>query len=270
MWSDNFLWAYNSLENERRRLLTILSPVNYQAKQNALRALRCEGTAEWIFCHPSFTAWRKSPQNQGLCCRGIPGSGKTILASSITDSLLNASKKSAPICLYHYCDYAVVDTLLPVHIIGSLLKQRIVQGIEPTLEDAVARVCDNGYDGQDVHGLSLFLREAVESPVPTYIIIDGLDECAREDARSLLALLESVMATSKTSVKVLVTCRDEDETVGLISHFPQICLSESVLAADLACFVDQTVKASIEEGKLRRKSMQHEIISQLTSKAHGM
>ena len=175
-----------------------------------------------------------------------------------------------PVCLYHYCDYAEVDTLLPVHIIGSLLKQTIIRGVTPSLEDEIARACDNGYGSQDVHRLSLFLQEATESASSTYIIVDGLDECAREDARSLLALLERIMATSKTSVKVLVTCRDEDETVGSISHYPQICLSESVLAADLACFVDQTVKASIGSSKLRRKSMQDEIISQLTSKAHGM
>lgn len=232
--------------------------------------MRYDDTARWIFDSPVFMTWQNSSQSQGLCCRGIPGSGKSILAASVVNFCMQYASRDGVVCLYHYCDYAEMTTLNPRQAVGSLLKQTIIKGIPANLEERIFQVCDNGYKDQDVDSLSSLLKDALEAFEVAYIAIDGLDECLPEDAHKMLGLLEGLLTLDKPAIKALVTCRDEDLVAGLTTEYLQIRFTETSLAADLSIFVQRAVDGAITQKRLKRPGMRDEIISQLTSKAHGM
>ncbi|KAI4519398.1 hypothetical protein K525DRAFT_249559 [Schizophyllum commune Loenen D] len=94
-----------------------LGPVNNDWKHAMVAESRQEGTCGWLFAHPVYRRW--VGQNCGLLwMHGIPGYGKTTLASSVIDRI---RQDSPHIMNYHYCDFRVPDSINLTHILHTLL-----------------------------------------------------------------------------------------------------------------------------------------------------
>ena len=112
----------NKDQRERHDLLEWLSPLNFPAQQSAIFNRRQEGTGQWLFESPEFKKWM-SESGQTLLCRGIPGAGKTMLASIAVNHLKRAlHQKDIPVT-YIYCDYKWQHEQTPANLTASILKQ---------------------------------------------------------------------------------------------------------------------------------------------------
>lgn len=76
-------------ERESRRrynVLNWLSPLNHAQKHYRISKPHIHGTGEWLLQMNEFVSWRDEPQawSNLLCCYGIQGSGKSVLAYELS------------------------------------------------------------------------------------------------------------------------------------------------------------------------------------------
>src|SRR5437762_530641 len=88
------------------------------------KGLKTADTCQWFNSEPKFSKWlEKETGNALLWIRGLAGSGKTILATSMIDEI-QSRKKNAPL-LYFFCNSKGNDEhrCKAVAVIRSLLYQ---------------------------------------------------------------------------------------------------------------------------------------------------
>lgn len=83
--------------------------------------LRHPGTGVCFTDSNDFKQWQNTTRSK-LWCHGIPGSGKTVLASCAIQEALRVSKADVAMA-YFYCDYKDEATQNPRTILGSLAGQ---------------------------------------------------------------------------------------------------------------------------------------------------
>ena len=163
-------------QRDRQDLLEWISPLNFPSQQNAIFNRRQEGTGQWFFESPEVKTWLSRP-GQTLLCTGIPGAGKTMLASMAIDHLQHMfHQKNIPVA-YIYCDYKRQKEQSPVNLFASILKQ-LLQNIDLLPESVMrsyrhhARVKTRPELKEIYDMLTSLLADFSQ----TFIIVDALDE----------------------------------------------------------------------------------------------
>ena len=258
--------------DSHERLLSNIPSVDHEAKQSKLRKLRYDGTGEWLLENCMYQGWEQGIDSSYLCCHGIPGSGKSVLASAIIDRLVSRSDFSKAKVIYYYCDYADQRTLQTTHIFGTLLQQLLGGHIPKDLETQMIGAFQNGRHVPATDTILRLVCSAMNENAVTFIILDGLDECDRAAQEDIMTLLNQLEALQKTAAKVFITCRDEDQILRSLPQFSRIHVTAATVNRDIECFIAGSVQSRIANGKLKVRSpgMEQEIVSELTSKAQGM
>ncbi|KAI1615682.1 ankyrin repeat-containing domain protein [Exophiala viscosa] len=105
-----------------------LAPGTYAEQQADFFSKVHPGTGQWIFTDPVYRAWRDGGLNR-LLLSGIPGAGKTIVASSIIHKLENSvSEQDACAVAYFYSSFKRHETQSTLSITSSLVRQLFLQG----------------------------------------------------------------------------------------------------------------------------------------------
>ncbi|RDW57006.1 hypothetical protein BP6252_13924 [Coleophoma cylindrospora] len=150
------------------------------------------GSGDWLLQNKTMTSWMDDdiPINLALWLTGKPGAGKTILASRIIEE---CEKKSDFITSYFYCKESDPQKKEFLSILKDLLVQMVSQ--ERTLVPYFhMKAKSSGQVTLVAHQLtqSLF-KVSCERIRKQFIIVDGLDECPREDRRVLLSFLAQIV-----------------------------------------------------------------------------
>ena len=181
-------------QRERQDLLEWLSPLSFPAQQSAIFNRRQEGTGQWFFESPEFKNWM-SKSGQTLLCRGIPGAGKTVLASITVNHLQRVfHQKNIPVT-YIYCDYKRQHEQTPANLIASILKQLLQHcGSKP---ESVMRSYRHHVNTETRPALSEIydmLTGVLADFSQIYIVVDALDELTGggQVRQILLATLRSL------------------------------------------------------------------------------
>ncbi|KAL8655330.1 MAG: hypothetical protein Q9226_003086 [Calogaya cf. arnoldii] len=260
-------------EDAHRRIIATIPSVDAFAKHRKLQGISQEGTSTWILRHNAYKDWYDAARSSTVCCIGIPGSGKTVLASFVVDTLLTNAVSQNSRVVYYYCDYADQRTLQPERILGTILKQFFVNGHIP---GALEKKFPRGY-GEDRHTLNfddlvdlVFL--AIRQTALTYIIIDGLDECERDARKEMSRFVDRLQGIVSPTTKVFISCRQEDQILRSLQDVPMIDLTPSALKDDIRLFVAASVSSRMTSGELRIRNpdLAKDITDELVGKAHGM
>ena len=107
-------------------VLDWLSPLKFWAKQIDVFEIRHPETGTWLLQHDTFKSWL-SGTRKSFFCPGIPGAGKTVLASVIVDHLGKIFENDNVGIAYAYCSYND-SSQTAVNLIASLLHQFISMG----------------------------------------------------------------------------------------------------------------------------------------------
>ncbi|KAL8797124.1 MAG: hypothetical protein Q9195_000591 [Heterodermia aff. obscurata] len=260
-------------KNLHRQILEAIPSVDTILKHRKLQDLRYPGTGSWIFEDGTFREWRNSAQSSMVCCHGIPGCGKTVLASTIIDELQVNSPKVRVI--YYYCDYSDKRTLQIDRIVGTLLKQFFIDGLVP--EEIEAQIPQDYVEGRQLLGARKLIDLvcfAVKSSSPTFVVLDGLDECEKEIRQQMIDLFCHLSKLKDAVCKILILCRDEDQLLNLrtLQGIPRIRITPIALEGDIKSFVTGSVRSRVQSGELRMRNpdLEKEIVTELVNKAHGM
>lgn len=179
--------------------------MNFRAKHQSVLSNHHAGTGDWFFSTPEFQSWRNGT-SKAIWCTGIPGAGKTILASVVIDKLEHELEYSkGEILAYVYCSYQEPDHI-SINLLANILRQ-IVQR-QPTLPHRIREL----YGTHLVKGTQLSLDEILTEMqalsqrfTNLYLVVDALDECYM-DGGTRVTFLEAVQKITN-NVHLLVTSR---------------------------------------------------------------
>ena len=264
--------ALTLLSQERRRMLDTIGPFDPSGHQKIAIKLRQPGTGVWFTEGPQFQHWLETPKSK-LWLYGIPGAGKTVLASSIVQAVCNKSGQSNGIA-YFYCDYKDPKTHDPLIILGSLVRQLAIQDSRSlgALEkfyihhfEESGATTGHSMTPEDLCSLiqssSGFFDEVM-------IIIDALDECG-SDRSKVMELLASLNGDG-FNIKTLFTSRLETDIELHLGDYEKISIAAT--SSDLKLYVASEIESRSRKKTLRTRDpeLKKEIMDRLVDGAEGM
>ncbi|KAK0647123.1 hypothetical protein B0T16DRAFT_458984 [Cercophora newfieldiana] len=258
-------------DSERRDICQWLERTNPSSLHNAALRTHEPHTSEWLQRSPEWQGWVSSASSDRLLwIYGIPGAGKTVLASFAIEQLKRLCDDAADrACAeyshaYYYCHYSHnQDEALPflawtisqvcrqTERVPQRLKRLRDSGCEPTIPELE-------------HVLELALRHVER----LYVVVDAIDESMPREG--LVRLLATMARDSRfPNVRILATSRQYLDIERVFSGVSvAISMANPYVDADVGSFVRARLKSSY---RLRRwESWLPEIEKALVLKAQGM
>jgi Cdc6-like AAA superfamily ATPase len=172
-------------------------------QQNDLISRRQEGTGEWVFESIEFKTWLNGT-SETLFCPGIPGAGKTMLASIVVDYLSKMIRAEDVGIAYIYCTYRNRLEQTPIRLLASLLKQLLLE--RRFIPESLKKLYENHIHKSTFPALDEvynILHSEMGRYSNVFIVIDALDECADDGAHEiLLSKLNALQTTNPLNLMV--------------------------------------------------------------------
>ncbi|PBK93366.1 hypothetical protein ARMGADRAFT_1030020 [Armillaria gallica] len=220
--------AADELAKRLQEVVKWLEPLHSEAKLQGVRERRQLGTCEWLLSHDLFVSWFES-SGSFLWLNGIPGNGKTLLASFVIDHL-KKRVASDEIVLFAFVDFQDVRSTDVVVLLRTLLAQ-LLDNCKPEdfvkdrdfaeLEKTMQR--HHADRPKFLQYLVELLGKASGPWKRVFVVIDALDECTQTGRRESIAAIRK-LASAGSKVSVFVTSRAEQDIVDVLSGVLTISL----------------------------------------------
>ncbi|RSL59358.1 hypothetical protein CEP54_007309 [Fusarium duplospermum] len=193
-----------AIKQEYFTLRAHVSPKTYDDDLYRHHATVCEGTGKWLFRDQSFKDWadQSKASTRILWLKGIPGAGKTLLASSV----IRHTQKLNHLTLFAFLTYKDSNTTA-LSIFHSLIFQLASDSIalQTELRQSVQKNLRNSLsDATDL------LQSLLESAGAVYMVIDGIDEVHPAERSKLLRDLFKFVDACQ-NCRILLSSRAEDD-----------------------------------------------------------
>jgi NACHT domain len=235
-----------ALQTRRERMRVWLSgfdetaQIDVRMDLEALQKARHIGTCEWIFEDPEYQKWLTSCENENLWLHANPGTGKSVLCSSIIQQLRANDKKVA----FFFCSFQEPLKRKITCALKSLALQLF--GFYEDLPSDLERI----YEYEIRHGpaklqnptvIVVVLQVLLKSLERVHIIVDGLDEC--EDRELTVNLLSECFRTSSLGiVKWLWSSRIEPhfQDLAAVAKAKFVQIQKAQVEDDIKTFVEDS------------------------------
>ncbi|KAK6430789.1 hypothetical protein LTR95_013053 [Oleoguttula sp. CCFEE 5521] len=223
----------------RQDVLDWLTPLRMHDVHQTIALRAGHGSGKWCLTSEEFVAWRTQHSSR-LWCPGIPGAGKTVMASIICESLRNITAegliKGEVGIAVAYLKYNDSSQTLE-NILGSLLRQ--LQEGHQMMEQALLDLHKKHTFSKTTpypDELSCVLARISESFQDVFIIVDALDECSDDVRWGILDGLRNLAP----QVHLLLTSRPIDSIEEELEDFVHLPIKAN--RADLELFIDQHIE----------------------------
>lgn len=182
--------------------------MDYEIVHGDIRSKRESSTGTWFLESPEFSSWMEGTQ-KNLFCPGIPGAGKTTIASKVIDHLkgLTVHDPSPPGLAFLYCSYGRRSEEGVVNLLISILGQLLPK--QSPIPESIKKFFIKQSQGRTSPQLDEILPELcpVTKEYPrVFVVIDALDECQNDYTRR--KLLDGIYEIQKQSdVRLMTTFR---------------------------------------------------------------
>ena len=143
-----------------------------------------------------------------LFCPGIPGAGKTMIASIVVDYLKTSFPDGETGIAFLYCIYKRRDNQEVDGLLASLLGQLAVW--QPIIPESIRKLYDKHLRGEKPRLSREEIREELHCIIKAYsrifIVIDALDECKTDPIRDKL-LSEVYELQEGCDIRLMATFR---------------------------------------------------------------
>lgn len=243
------------------------SPLNFFTTQAEIRKKRQDGTGQWLLTSDLFQRW-VSGVGRVLWCPGIPGSGKTILASTVVDYLMSKFEPGNSVAIaWIYFDYKEQQTVET--LIGSLLRQLILRRgfIAPEVQKLFDKHVSYG-TRPTLDEIIPLLRSEICYYSRLYVVIDALDECT--DEAGVRSNFLRAMRSLSGPISLLFTSRPLPEIAEEFSKDLQLEIHASV--EDITLFVKGCIQRGVRLFKHTQSepSLEDTIVTSITGSSKGM
>ncbi|TLD14961.1 hypothetical protein PspLS_10833 [Pyricularia sp. CBS 133598] len=267
---------HDGLERETRiKILRSISSIPYLTHHKAARKGRLEGSGQWLLGNKSFQSWRSESTSSVLWLHGIPGSGKTKLASLVVDELTDSENLA-----YFYCMRNPAEPLRGQcdAILSSLVRQLASTSTDSSVLAPITDTYQDALDGMtgfedfawtSDESSSILLELLKEYPAVT-MVFDALDEVNPEDRQELMDILSELLRESPNLLKIFVSSRENYDIALHFEGSPNIYIDAQDNKGDIESFIDDRLSAAkLLRGRLT-DTLRSTIASTLLDKAHGM
>lgn len=208
-------------DDERERITKWISETEYADDLEKNLSDIEDGTGVWLLESIDFHQWMMK-KNSVLYCPGIPGAGKTMIASIIIDHLQESFEDRNVGIAYVFCNYQREHTLYS--IFASILKQ-LVQCL-PTVPNELHELYRDRHRRNKlrVGDKEIFnmLLSICKMHARVYIVIDGLDECSNSARNREDVILQLFRLQHEGNINLLATSTRIPEITGLFQSFPSV------------------------------------------------
>ncbi|EXM09882.1 ankyrin repeat-containing domain protein [Fusarium oxysporum II5] len=214
-----------------------LRPTEHNIKSSEYRkhlAFHLEGTGEWIHRSDNYLKWHESQEDGLLWIKGVPGSGKSVVAASMIQKL---SQEEIPV-LYFFFRQIVDANHRPINLLRDWLDQILIYC--PELQAILKVYLDEcrELDSISIDELWRHLRTALASVPKIYCVADALDEMDDGNSEFIKQLAELGHWTP-SSVKVLLTSRPTANVEAAMRgmRFFDLRMDEKAVDVDISTYV---------------------------------
>jgi Cdc6-like AAA superfamily ATPase len=201
--------AVSSLSNNAEtqnyeKIMLWLSSLDFSAQQNDNLLRKEEGTGRWFLHADKFQSWLNGA-NMTLFCPGIPGAGKTMMATSTIDYLQRSILTDDVGLAYLYCNYKAQTEQTALNLLSAALRQLVHR--RSGIGDPVVRLYNDHLKRSSRPTFSEIvqaLHSVCHSYEKVYIIVDALDEC--QDSNGERSRLISELRRLQESVNMCLMC----------------------------------------------------------------
>ncbi|KAG5663177.1 hypothetical protein KAF25_001113 [Fusarium avenaceum] len=260
-----------------REIKVKLQSPEYQINQEISTESRGESqSGQWIFEHSKFEPWYDSSTlgSMVLYINGIPGAGKTTLMSTIIERLLKEKRSSGSgiSVVYFYFKYSY--TRVHNGFLRAILEQLISQNatLSGQLFDDISDI--EGENLRKTERLQHLVKEALETSRISFLVLDGLDECPKDETEQtvkwLLSILEEQSAGS--TLRIIFSGQRDGVLDRLLKPYPSIPLDVSATPAhtqDINRYCAEFCTRIQEEFDMSLE-LRHEILTKVMEGAQDM
>lgn len=200
------------------------------------------GTGQWLHSTHAYQQWHGGDANGLLWIKGIPGSGKSVMAASIIHQL---RKENVPV-LFFFFRQIIDANHQPVGALRDWLCQ--ILPFSPPLQVKLKKDYLNNrrsIDSLATHDLWKNIKFALSAFPKAYCVTDALDEMDQGNDDFLQALVE-LGHWRPANFKVLILSRPVVAVESPLRPFavPFLCLEESLVDMDIAVYVQHRLQNS--------------------------
>ncbi|KAI1775101.1 hypothetical protein F4818DRAFT_417845 [Hypoxylon cercidicola] len=269
------------VEKHKARVFSIrgkLQAPNYQIDQEiATEDRQGYDSGVWIFGDPNFRAWSRNEASDHnvLYVNGIPGAGKTTLMSTVIEKLLDLKRSGVDkSCIaYFYFKHKEPNKETYNGLLRAILDQLVDE--DPEISDRLFPDTSpvEGTGLRSTKTLEKLVKLALESYQISYIVLDGLDECAPgEAAKSVkwfLSLADGGFENNTAVLRVLFCGQRDGVLDKMLANRPSISLETSAHVEDINRYCRDFCQRIREKFDIPPK-MEDDIVSRVTNGAQGM
>ena len=220
----------------RNEMLPRICPIDPSEQQHKAFNMRREGTGKWFLESERFLGWVANEKKQTLLCTGVPGAGKTVLASIVINQLEKEFANNDDVAItYLYFDYR--QQIEFSEILSVLLRQLLQgnPGLYGTISDMYRR---HGHDCLSKEAVQTELEVVISQCSEVFIVIDALDECldVRVQRQFIIWIKRILEINQHTNVKVLATTRHDDQFYKALTKDPTFEIKAN--REDIESFLD--------------------------------
>lgn len=177
--------------------------------------------------------------------------------------------------IYHYCEFSDSQSLEPIIILGTLIRQLLgTIAIPENLEKQIERCFSSRIRQASSEELYQLFEDAMRQFSTIYVLIDGIDECKNENIDLILSTFNRILhrETNTSTIKIIHFSRHNDVISGFLNPHSRLEISAEKVSPDIYIFIRETVRSKIasEELEASNESLEKEIVTRLKDGAHGM
>ncbi|KAK2747834.1 hypothetical protein FQN55_004710 [Onygenales sp. PD_40] len=252
--------------DESRKILSWLKDTDHGAQLSAFLGRRQAGTGIWFLNDDTFTAWLTGGQQRTLFCPGVPGAGKTIMASIVVDELYRRFQYDEDVGIsFLFCDFGLRHIEKPKDMMAGILKQLVRKN------DPLPEAVKNLYYTNERKGtrplydeLCIALDSTFSRYSKTFIVADALDEADEAASQVLSTLME---LQSRHHIRLLVTSRFVPEITAKFNNSPWLEIRAN--DDDVEKYVQDQIKQRLPY-VAKDSELRTEVTNKITKAVDGM
>ncbi|KAF8489917.1 hypothetical protein F5888DRAFT_1147957 [Russula emetica] len=264
----------------RKSIHKWLSPPDPSKNHNIACDTHHKKTAKWFFQGRIYQEWKST--GSLLWVHGKPGSGKSILCSTVIQDIGAMCKAGNASMAYFYFDFRDANKQRLRDLVCSLLTQLSAHSAPHCdILSNLYSAHDEGKSQPSDSDLAKCLKEMLTLPNqhPTYLIIDALDESPNTPGipsprERVLQFLSELVETCASNLRICVTSRPEIDIRRALEPLTSCRVSlhdQSGQKEDIADYVRSVVYSNSEQFMGRWRTDDKElVIKTLSERANGM
>jgi len=225
---------YEKAQDEFEENMNYLDPTadQYELLRENVDVKREPGTCQWILKDEEYTKWHKSDESSMIWISGGGGYGKSILMSTVIETLrTEATNSEEKVVQYFFCKAGSDATQSTAQILRTVVAQLYTHSLAlPDLLEQTNEIVGHGFNKSNdksraeasfdfvtvYSGLLRIMNREV------FLVIDAIDECIDRQEKNLLKALKRVAQISEAKIKIMLCSRPKPDIGNGLSNLVEI------------------------------------------------